>query len=373
MTRRAPVTDPARGPSRGPRFPRGSHLVTRDDSDDEETLATHSRVLLVEQLDSAGASLADLRPRAQVLRHAGFDVRMVAIATEGDDDLQHGTTERPLPGVERLEEPGAADRLRRAAQSMRVDALVWASTSPGGGELARALGSRWPSWWWPAGWSAEAGGGTLTAWTGDADPGDTCVLEGDRARTGRLSLWDGPYALVATPPCAADAATLFEAFARASAGRDEVDLVVLEHPDAELEAAARAADLLQRVHFVGRAPLEAEAAWFQHARTAFVALERPLSAGLVLRALAAGCPLLPVGHAAEPVARWLRRQGAAWGRAEDPPPAWEAIAAALERKPAVETAVARGRAVASRRNVESLGAACVAALRGHGADDRRAA
>ncbi len=336
-------------------------------------MASHSRLLLVEQLDSAGASLADLRPRAQVLRHAGFDVRMVAIATDGDDDLQHGTTERPLPGIERFEEPGALDRVRRAAESMKVDALVWASAAPGGGELAREVGSRWPSWWWPAGWSAATGDGTLAAWTGDADPGDACVVEGDRSRTGRLSLWDGPYALVATPLHAAEAAALFEAFARASDGRDEVDLVVLAHPDAELEAAARAADLLQRVHFVGRAPLEAEGAWFQHARAAFVALERPLSAGLVLRALAAGCPLLPVGHAAEPVARWLRQHGAAWSRVEDPPPAWEAIAAALERKPAVETAVTRGRAVASRRNVESLGAECLAALGGHSTDERRAA
>jgi hypothetical protein len=343
-------------------------------------LGSHSRLLLVEQLDAVGASLADLRPRAQVLRAAGFEVRTVAIATDGGDDLQHGTTERPQPGIERLEADEAVPQLRGIAQSMRADGIVWASATPGGGEGARALADAWASWWWPTGWSAARGtratrgsGTPLPAVTGDADPGDACVVEGGGARPGRLSLWDGPYALVATPVAAAEARVLFDAFAIATDGRDEVDLVVLDHPDPGLEAEARAAGIPQRVHFVGRAPLEAEAAWLQHARTAFATLERPLAAGLVLRALAAGCPLLPVGSAAAPVAGWLRDHGASWVKPEWARSGRDAIAAALERKPAVEAAVARGRALGQRRNVESLVAAVSTALAGVRSERRRAA
>jgi hypothetical protein len=343
-------------------------------------LASHSRLLLVEQLDAVGASLADLRPRAQVLRTAGFDVRTVAIAAGADDDLQHGTTERPQPGIERLEADDAVPSLRRIAETMRADAIVWASAAPGGGERAQALAGTWASWWWPAGWSPARGthakrgsGAPLPPVTGDADPGDCCIVDGGSGRPGRLSLWDGPYALVATPLPAGEARALFTAFARATNGRDEVDLVVLDHPDAALEAEARDAGIPQRVHFVGRAPLEAEGAWLQHARAAFAALERPLAAGLVLRALAAGCPLLPIGRAATPVADWLREHGAGWVKPESARTGRDAIAAALERKPAVETAVARGRALAQRRNVEALVAAVAATLGEVRPERRRAA
>lgn len=320
------------------------------------------RLLLVEQLDAVGASLADLRPRAQVLRAAGFDVSMVAIATDGDDDLQHGTTERPQPGIERLEAAEAGARVRDIAESMHADAIVWASAAPGGGERARALSSQWPSWWWPSGWSASTRASGLPTIAGDGDAGEACVLEGERPRGGRLSLWDGPYALIATPVRVSEARHLFTAFASASEGRDEVDLVVLDHPDEELEDTARDAGILQRVHFVGLAPLEAEAAWLQHARAAFVTLERPLSAGLVLRALAAGCPLMPVGRAAVPVETWLRSHGASFGRAESGATGRDPIAAALERKPAVEAAIARGRALVARRNVDALATAASHAL-----------
>src|SRR5262249_8371676 len=138
----------------------------------------------------------------------------------------------------------------------------------------------------------------------------------ERVKGARLSLWDGPYALVASPLRAADLGHLFDGFARAADRRDEVDLVVLDHPDAELEALARSAGIAQRVHFVGPAPREAERAWLQHARLAFVGLLRPLGAGLALRALALGCPLLPVGAAAEPVRAWLAARGAAWAKLE---------------------------------------------------------
>ncbi len=336
-------------------------------------MATNQRLLLVEQLDSVGASLADLRPHAQVLRRSGFDVRMVAIATDGDDDLQYGTAERAQPGIERLAEHDAADGVRRAAEDCRADAIVWASATPGGGETARSLASRWPAWWWPTGWSSARPDSRLASLTGSAEPGDACVVEGVPPRIGRLSLWDGPYALVASPPRAEDAATLFEGFAKATDSRDDVDLVILDHLDADLEGAARAAGMLQRVHFVGSATLEAEGAWLQHARAAFMALHRPLSAGLVLRALAAGCPVLPVGSAADPLAEWLKRHGVSWTRPGAAGPAWDSLAAALERKPAVETAIARGRARATDANVDLLASSFATTLANLGGKRARAA
>jgi glycosyltransferase involved in cell wall biosynthesis len=190
----------------------------------------------------------------------------------------------------------------------------------------------------------------------ELDPGDACVLDAERPKSARLSLWDGPYALVASPLKPADAEHLFDGFARAADRRDEIDLVLLDHPEPELEGLARAAGISQRVHFVGPAPREAEHAWLQHARVTFVTLQRPLSAGLVLRALAAGCPLLPVGGAAEPVRLWLNSQGVSWSKPDRSRLAWDTVAAALARTPAVETAIARGRACAADCTGGSLAA-----------------
>jgi hypothetical protein len=72
-------------------------------------------------------------------------------------------------------------------------------------------------------------------------------MEAERSRGPRLSLWDGPYALVASPLRAADLAAVIDGFARAEDQRDEVDLVVLDDPDPEFEALARTAGIVQRV------------------------------------------------------------------------------------------------------------------------------
>ena len=334
---------------------------------------TTRRILLVEHLDAIGSSLTDLRPRAHVLRGMGFDVRMAAIAAEGEGDLQHGNAERRQSGIEHYDEASGTELVRRAVETWNADAVVWASASPGGGEVARALGAETPAWWWPSGWSLSRATGPLQRLAPGLDPGDACVLEGERPKSARLSLWDGPYALVASPLKPADAEHLFDGFARAADRRDEIDLVLLDHPDAELETLANAAGISQRVHFVGPAPREAEHAWLQHARVTFVTLQRPLAAGLVLRALAAGCPLLPVGSAAEPVRAWLAAQGVTWSKPDRSRLAWDTVAAALARTPAVETAIARGRACAADSTGATLGPRFGAMLGGfEGRRDRAA-
>ena len=331
------------------------------------------RLLLVEQLDAIGASRSDVRPRAQILRHAGLDVRTLAISSEDDDDLQHGTSERAQPGLDCLSPREAAEGVSRTAAEWHADGIVWVSATPGGGELARSLRGHCPAWWWPSGWAATAEAGPLSACAPELDPGDAAAADSDRGRASRLSLWDGPYALVATPMGAGEAELLFDAFARAADQRDEVDLVLLDRHDAALERVAREAGLEQRVHFVGRAPREAESAWLQNARVAFVTLAEPLSAGLVRRSLGLGCPLLAVGHAAEPVAGWLRGHGASWSRPGVGTLAWDTVADALHRTPAVGAAIQRGRALAAQGPAPEVAAGLRAALAGvHARRDRAA-
>jgi glycosyltransferase involved in cell wall biosynthesis len=323
----------------------------------------------VEQLDAVGASPLDLRPRARLLRRCGFEVRLLTIAREGQHDLQYGAPERPQPGIERLGPADAGNGVRRAVEDHSAELIVWVSAQPGGGAAARTAACRVPGWWWPSGWSPAGAAGPLPELAPGADPGDLVPADGDRARPARLSLWDGPYALVASPLRAADAEHLFGGFARAADRRDEVDLVVLDHPEPGLEAIARDLGIAQRVHFVGPAPREAEEAWLQNARVAFVALQRPLAAGLVRRALAMGCPLLPVGGAAAPVAAWLHAHHVWWAREGRARLAWDTVAAALARTPAVETAVQRGRALAAADASETLVAHVLRRL--PGATDRR--
>jgi hypothetical protein len=313
-------------------------------------MATTQRILLVEHLDAVGSSLTDLRPRAQVLRNMGFDVRMAAIAAEGEGDLQHGNAERRQSGIEHYDEPRGTELVRRAIETWNADAVVWASSAPGGGEAAHELNPEIAAWWWPSGWSTSRASGPLACLAPELGPGEACVLDGERPKSARLSLWDGPYALVASPLKPADAEHLFDGFARAADQRDEIDLVLLDHPDPELESHA----------------------WLQHARATFVTLQRPLAAGLVMRTLAAGCPVMAVGQAAEPVRLWLGTQGVTWGRPERSRLAWDTVAEALARTPAVETAIARGRACAAACTNSTLAARFGAVLGGLERRDRAA-
>lgn len=337
-------------------------------------MSSNPRILLVEHLDATGSSASDLRPRANLLKGLGAEVRMMAIATEtADTDLQHGTAERRQTGIERIAEERGGDVVRKAAAQWRADAVVWVSATPGAGDAARWLGPRMSAWWWPSGWSPVRAVGTMPTLAHGLEPGEAVVVDGERPRTPRLSLWDGPYALVASPLRAADAGVLFDGFARAADQRDEVDLVVLGHPDPEWEALARAAGILQRVHFVGPATREAEIAWMQHARIVFVGVQAPLSAGLVSRALAAGCPVLPVGTLAEPVHAFLRAHGASWAREGLARLSWDTVAAALHRTPAVEAAIARGREFAQTVNTGALATRFAPVIAGLGHERQRAA
>lgn len=305
-------------------------------------MPTTPRILLVEHTDSAGSSTHDLRARMQVLRHLGAEVRTLALVEDLDHDLQHGLPERAPSGVAVADAADASREVTRAALAVRADAVVWASAAPGGGAAARGLSLRCPAWWWPTGWSTETTLGPLRPLVSGVGPGDLVAVESERTRGSRLSLWDGPYALVATPIAPCEAEELFAAFARSAEGRDELDLVVLDDAHEPIEDAARAAGVGLRVHFVGRATREAETAWLCNARTLVVSVSEPLAASLVVRALAVGVLVLPVGEAAAPVERFLRERGATWWPAGESALEAGAFEAVIARTQAVESARARG-------------------------------
>jgi hypothetical protein len=104
-----------------------------------------------------------------------------------------------------------------------------------------------------------------------------------------------------------------------------------------------------------------------------LAADAPISGGLVLRALAAGTPLVTAaeGRASRVVSDWLERDGLA--PAANGADTRARLAEALERGPAVVEAVARGRVRAQERSAAFLAARLSAALDSGAAARRRAA
>jgi hypothetical protein len=267
------------------------------------------RVLLIEHLDATGAAAADARQHAAALRAAGYEVEGLVLDGQRRVDLLFPARDRSTgAGFDFLAHDGSGTLAARVRAS-RAPLVLWASAAPGGGEAARTLPAGTNALWWPTGHapSSAATGPLLSLDAGLAPVGGSLGVDELPARR-RLSLWDGPFVLVPSLPAARTAEAIVDAFASEADGVDEVDLVVLDHPDPGMERLARRAGVAQRVHFVGPAPREAEHAWLGTAVLALVGGDAALSGGLVLRALASGCPLLPAGEAAAPIADWLARQ-----------------------------------------------------------------
>lgn len=332
---------------------------------------SNPRVLLVEHLDATGAAASDARLHAAALRAAGWDVEgLVLEDSNGADLLFPSRTHRHASGFD----VHGHDGLQALAARVRASAaacVLWASATPGGGEAARVLPDDVPAYWWPTGHApATRRPGPLHPLDTGLAPIDGSAIADDYANRRWLSLWDGPFALVPTLPSARTAERLLDAFANEADGAEGVDLVVLDHPDEGFERLARAAGAAQRVHFVGPAPREAEHAWLGTAAVALIAGDVPLSGGLVLRALAAGCPLLAVGTGAEPIAAWLERAKLTWAPAVAT--LGETLSLALRRAPEVSAVRDRGRRAAAAHGANALGERVADALRAH-ASQRRAA
>lgn len=330
----------------------------------------HARVLLVDHLDAAGAAPADARARALALGRAGFDVETLLVEDGEHDDLQYGPRAAG-PGLERLPAEVLSPRaLEARVHASRAECVVWASAAPGGGPPARALPRATPAHWWPTGHApAGAPRGPLEALAGFAPPGGGAAAVPERAARARLSLWDGPYVLVAAPLAGTGAGEVLAAFARVAREHD-ADLVVLDRPRPEAEALARAHALGARAHFVGPAPREAEAAWLTGAACVLVPGDAPVSGGLLVRSLALGVTPVPAGAAAAPIAAWLAAACSPCAQAFGPDALAATIASALEGGAAARAAGERARAAAVALGARDLPARLAAAL---GGPPRRAA
>jgi len=334
-----------------------------------------TRILLIEHLDAIGSAPADARLRAAALRSGQFTVEGLVLGGDRHDDLLFPLHERRVgTGFDVLDAgPAGLAALTRRVRTSRADLVLWASTTPGGGAAARALPECTRAAWWPAGHAdPRAEAGPLAPLDDALGAVAGCAVVSDAERR-LLPLWDGPYVLVPAPPSAATAGAMMSAFASAAEGRDEVDLVVLDHPGAALSALARRAGMAQRVHFVGPSPREAEYAWLGAASMVLLPGDAAVAGGFMLRALAAGCLLQPVGAAAAPLATWLREQGLACANETSEEALAAAMDAALERDAGALAMRERARGVAARFGLAALGARITAALRGGAMGVREAA
>jgi len=331
------------------------HQPAPRDGTHEACLSRTPRVLLVEHLDAVGAAPADARLRAGALRAAGATVEVVVLDTERGEDLQYAAvSNRREAGLTVWHAHHAAGPLGRLAREKQFDLALWASAHASD-RLAEQLPAALPAYHWCTGFAPHAmSARALSEFDRQMEPCAGSAFDLGRAQRGRLSLWDGPFALAPAPLTPETGQQVLKAFALAATDRDEIDLVVLDHPRPALDALARELDVDLRVHFLGPAPREAEAAWLQTASVALVAGEQAISAGLVLRALASGCPLLPVGEEAGPLAGWLLARGLAPFAGAHDDALGHALEAVLEQGPAIRQWCARGRGVGEGYTLEAL-------------------
>jgi hypothetical protein len=116
-----------------------------------------------------------------------------------------------------------------------------------------------------------------------------------------------------------------------------------------------------RVHFVGIATREAEWSWLRPAAGVLIAGPGPVAAGVVVRALACGCPVLGAGAQGVGPAlnAWLARRGAAIAEDGDLDAALRRM---LDRPADVERAIQQGLAASTAHHVAQLAARLGASL-----------
>ncbi len=324
-----------------------------------------ARILLVEDLDALGADAADTRRRAQRLEAAGGRVTWIAVVGSGWISAEPDAAGEVVSCAE------APSRLEALCKTP-WDQVVLASAARGGGALTRFLPAS--TYWWPTGWAAarEATGWRrfaarawgerrlatpdgASAWSAHWPLGWSEVDPIGTRRPG-LPLWDGDLMLSLDGLAQRHGRVTIEAFARIADTWTGVDLVGLSEPTPALQERSRAAGVEMRVHHVGRPPRLAESSWLAQASVALLSDGPRLSAGLVLRVLAAGCPLLWVAPSvgSRALARWLEEHGGAQIVAGQPKAIASALEALLERGPEVEAAIERGRALAARHDRRAL-------------------
>ena len=321
-------------------------------------MPAETRVLLVEQLDALGAAPADAHVRRQILEESGAAVTLAIV--EPPDAPWHSISEpRTQARRTHVVTEGAAGwrDLARLAEELDPQCVVWAAGTPG--EPAAALGLRHAVRVWPTGCTPAAGALTplAPALSQPHAPFAWTAVDLVPVRRGRLSLWDGPYVLAPTPLSGRAGKLAIEAFARSIRGRDAFDLVVLARPQPAFEDLADRLEVGMRVHFAGPAPRDAELAWLQSATAVVFGGSASVSAGLPLRALACGCPVLAAESGPLGLAEWLVAQQVAAGEAGDARALAHGLAAAMDGAVALEVLRERGRRLAAARTPAAVSAA----------------
>jgi len=328
------------------------------------------RTLLIDDLDALGAEVADTEQRATWLEAAGTRVTWMAVApavtpeTSGNGSPGHGSV---VPWERR------AEFLRARLDEARWHRVVLASAAPGRGGLTRLLPR--DAVWWPTGIAPAAGAasfrealrgvlraGPALAPLGSPEPVDTpaalawSAAENRAGRGAGFPLWDGDLLLLPEGLRGAAARPILAAFARLAEDWSGIDLVAWSHPALEVDENARAHGVDTRLHAVGPPRRSAEWSWWTQAAGAVLTGTSRCSSGLLLRALASGCPLLwvaPAGPAAE-LARWMADRGIAQCVSSDASAIAVAITRMLERVPEIEASIRAGRALAARQDPAEL-------------------
>ena len=313
-------------------------------------------VLLIECLSGLGAHEADAALRIRALRKSGLAGRAIVIDSSSPAERTRAIASAASRAV--AERPSMVCVVASESDWRAVD---------------RALPATISRCWWP---SVVAGSGSepgtsraLTAFTVGANPPrQHLALHCAPVRSARerapAALWDGDFVLAPGPLRGAEGERLLRAYAAAVEERPQWDLVVLTDPDPVFQGLAHSLGIGWRVHCAGDSPREAEHTWLATAAAVLLPLSQPVTAGLVVRILAGGAPLIIDGAtpAARALGAWL--DDASLGGAS--PEA--GLAAVLAREPRVRDACERGRLIAAQHEPEALAARLGFTLDG---EDRR--
>lgn len=313
-------------------------------------------VLLVECLSGLGAHEADAALRVRALRKAGLSAHVILIEGTTAGERAAGISAAVARAV--AEQPGVVCVVSSDAEWRAIDRALPAS-------LARQ--------WWPSlvpgsGGEPEPGPATAQVSVASSTPHRSVALDCAPVRVARergpVALWDGDFILSPGPLKGVEGERLLRAYAEAIEERPELDLVILAEPDPVMHQFAQSIGIGWRVHSAGESPREAEHTWIATASAVLLPLSEPLTAGLVLRTLAAGVPLILDSslHAARSLAAWLGASHAG----EMSPEA--ALTAVLTRDPRVREAGARARLRAAQHEPEAL---CARLALSAGGEERR--
>jgi len=227
-----------------------------------------------------GTRPEDARERARTLAsRAGSHALLVGAA-----DLDDASNAEPAT----IDPDGWRDALTRALAATPRATLVLAGDEAI--ERGAALGGASTVRTWR---TALCGDATL-----DREALDHAIAAQPLGVSSRDSLWDGDHLVVPGVPDDAAVELVIAAFAHLAEDLPSLDLVFLGDAPQRLVGLADDLGVTWRVHWAGPAPLRAECTWLAGASAIVVTDREAAHPSLIVRALAAGTPLVTAGGGA---------------------------------------------------------------------------